>query len=90
MAESFFKKLFAFLFKNTFVFIISGVIGVVLSELYIFYVWLPVHGADIGLAIIGLFPVMMILFALIGVIIGGPIGVIIYNIFKRIKKKKKD
>jgi len=50
---------------------------------------LPINANDVGLAIIALIPVYMILFAIMGAIAGGVIGLIIYNIIKIIKKKKK-
>jgi len=52
--------------------IISGaIIGIIISITYLFKIWLPTNIDKISLAIIGIIPVMIILFSILGVFIEG-------------------
>jgi hypothetical protein len=83
------KKLLKGLGRNVLVFVIGAVIGFIISFLYTTRVWLPTQGPDIGIAILGVFPVVLILLGLVGIIIGGVLGVVFYNIYIIIKRKRK-
>ena len=81
------KQIFSFLWKNILVFIVGGVIGIAVSMFYLFQFWFPANGGKVGLGIIAIIPIMLILFAIMGLVIGGIFGIIIYQIIRFIKKK---
>jgi hypothetical protein len=78
------------LFKNIGKYLLSGlvcgIIGIVIFLLYFFIIWMPANAEKVGLAIIAIFPVMIILFSVIGFIFGLILGLIIYPIVKLFKK----
>ncbi len=80
-----FQQVLKFLAKNFLAFFIGSFLGIIVSYLYLFYVWLPVNSHEIGLAIIALILPILILFGVLGLGIGGILGIIVYQIIKYIK-----
>ena len=66
---------------------IGSVLGIIISVFYVLKIWVPMNIDKIGLAIIAVIPVMIILFSIIGIIIGGILGIIIFFIIKQFRKK---
>ena len=82
-----FKQVLKIFLKNLLAFGIGSFIGIIVLVFYSFAIWLP--SESVGLAIIGLLPVILLLCIIGGVLLGGPIGVLFYLLFfKRIFKKK--
>ena len=75
--------------KNVLSIIIGGILGVVFFFLYTSYYWLPTQGPEVGLAIIGVFPAVLVILCLFGIITGGLLGFAAYNIYKIIKRLRK-
>jgi hypothetical protein len=69
--------------------LIGAIIGIIIFVLYALTIWIPMNADKIGLAIIIMAPVMIILFSIMGIFIGGILGIIIYWTVKLIKKKDK-
>ncbi len=63
----------------------GAAIGAIVLALYCFMVWLPANSQKAGLGIIALLPVMLILFSLMGIVIGGIAGIVVYLIVKSAK-----
>lgn len=80
------NKLLKTVLKNIGASLVGALIGLILSLLFTAYIWIPIKGPEIGLAIIGLAPVIFIMFGIIGTIIGAILGLIIYQTIKRYKK----
>lgn len=74
--------------KNLLAVILGAIIGLIISFVYVTQFWLPTQGPDIGLAIIGVFPVVLIILGLLGVLVGAVIGFLVYNLYKFVKKRK--
>lgn len=72
--------------KNALFFLIGGVIGLIAGFLYVTVVWAPEGAGEIGLGIIGVIPVMLVIFCTIGFVLGGALSLILYNIFREKKK----
>lgn len=66
--------------------LVCGIIGIVISLLYFFVIWMPINVGKVGLGIIAIFPVMFILFSIMGFIFGLLLGLIIYPIVKWFRK----
>lgn len=81
------KRVFREIGKSFLVFLIGGVLGIVVSLLYLFWFWLPTEGHKVGLGIIGVFPVMMVLFSFMGLVVGGVIGVVGYWVVRLVKQE---
>ncbi|MFH1455973.1 MAG: hypothetical protein ABIF40_03420 [archaeon] len=82
-----FKKILITFGKNFLAFILGGIIGIILTFIYTFAIWLPINGPEIGLAIIALILPVLILFGGLGFVIGGILGIIIYQIIKYLRKR---
>ena len=65
----------------------GAIIGAIIFIIYLFKIWLPTNAEKMGLGIIALLPVMLILFSIIGLFIGGILGIVIYRIVKSLRKK---
>jgi len=77
-----FKQFLKILGKNLLAGMGGAVIGIIVSVLYTIVIWLPANSEKIGLGIIAVLPVMIILFSILGIIIGGILGIILYQIIK--------
>jgi uncharacterized protein with PQ loop repeat len=82
-----FKKFFKKLGKNLFAGLIGGIIGITAFVFYVIKIWLPLNAAKIGFGVIIMLPIMIILFSIIGIIVGSIGGIIIYQILRFINKK---
>ena len=65
----------------------GAIIGVIVFIIYLFKIWLPANAEKIGLGIIALIPFMLILFSVLGIVIGGISGIVIYQIIKSLRNK---
>ena len=81
-----FERFFKSLRKNLLASLYGAIIGIIISLLFLFEVWLPTNASDIGLAIIAILPVMVILFSIGGVVIGGVLGIVIYQIARLFRR----
>jgi ABC-type amino acid transport system permease subunit len=80
------KRMLKIIGKNLLASIYGALIGIVVSIVYLTKIWMPQKAPDIGLAIIALLPVLLILFAFIGMVGGGIVGIISFQIYKKYKK----
>jgi hypothetical protein len=69
--------------------VVGAIIGIPVFIFYFFKIWVPMNSSEIGLGIIALVPVMIILFSIVGIFIGGISGMIIYWIVKLTKKNRR-
>ena len=83
-----FKKLFKEIKKKLLVGLDGSIIGMIFSVFYLIKVWLPLNSNEIGLAIIAILPVMVILFSIGGIFIGGILAIIIYQIMRLFSSDK--
>jgi len=72
--------------KNFLAFVLGGLVGIILSIIYTIKLWVPSHAPSVGLGIIALLPAMLILFGILGLVIGGFCGIIIYQVIKRVRR----
>ncbi|MFC1686901.1 hypothetical protein ACFL0E_00915 [Nanoarchaeota archaeon] len=80
------KKVIKVILKNFLVFTLGGFVGLIIGVI-LAMIWMKTAGPSVGLGIIALAPFMLVLFSLMGFVIGGVLGLIIYNIIK-IKRRK--
>lgn len=83
-----FKQLLKKLGKNLVAGLYGAIIGMILLIVYCLIIWMPANIDKIGLAIIVIFPLMILIFSIIGIILGAVLGVIIYQ-FKCLTKKNR-
>ncbi len=83
-----FKKLFKKIKKNLLVGFYGSIVGMIFSVFYLIKVWLPLNSNEIGLAIIAVLPVMIVLFSIGGIFIGGILAIIIYQIMRLFSSNK--
>ena len=83
-----FKKLFKEIRKNLLVGFYGSIIGMIFSVFYLIKVWLPLNSNEIGLAVIAILPVMIALFSIGGIFIGGILAIIIYQIIRLFSSNK--
>ncbi len=83
--ESILKKVF----KNLIALFLGAVTGEILFIIYFLSIMVNKIAEKAGLGIIALAPIMFIIYSIVSIIIGGVLGVIIYNIYKNGKKKRK-
>jgi len=67
--------------KKILAFAIGSLVGIISALIYIKLLWLPSRSSEIGLGIVGLFPVALVMFIFLGIFIGGFLGIIIYQVF---------
>jgi len=82
-----FKQLLKKIGRNLGIGFLGGVIGVLISIIYTLTIWLPINADKIGLGIIAVLPVMILLFSVMGFIVGLILGITVYQIIK-LKLKK--
>ncbi|MBN1924014.1 MAG: hypothetical protein JW791_04625 [Nanoarchaeota archaeon] len=80
------KKFLKILAKNAAALVIGAIVGAAVLNVFVFTVWMPNNSPDVGLGVIALLPVLVIIYAVLGGIIGALMGLIIYNLFFRKKK----
>ena len=73
--------------KNLLAGLIGAVMGVIIFVIYLFKFWLPANAEKMGLGIIAFIPIMLILFSVMGIFIGGISGIVIYHIIRSFRKK---
>ncbi len=69
--------------KNVLAIIIGAILGLIIGLSYVLFIWIPFSGHEVGLGIIGIAPFMLVLFGLIGLVVGAVVGLVIYQIVKR-------
>lgn len=74
--------------KNLLAALIGAFFGVIISTIYLFKIWLPLNVGKVGLGIIALIPVVLILFAIFGIFVGGVCGIFVYHTFRFLSKNK--
>ena len=67
--------------KKILAFAIGSLVGIISALIYIKLLWLPSRSSEIGLGIVGLFPVALVMFVFLGIVMGGFLGIIIYQVF---------
>ena len=83
------KKILKTIGKNFFAALTGAIIGAVISVLYGWNFWLPTQidklssGFGVLFGAIGIMAVTVILFSILGIIIGGILGIILYQILKK-------
>lgn len=82
-----YKKFFKKLGKNMLVGLAGAGVGIAVAIFYVILFWVPVNAEKVGLGIIVLLPVMIILFSILGVIVGGILGIVGYWLVKILKKR---
>lgn len=87
MAENKIHKILLAVIRNLLAFIIGGVLGVVSTLLFAGQLLESAIKKDVGLGIIAVAPVIIIIYSFIFGAIGGIAGIIIYNLFKKLKRK---
>ena len=66
--------------------VVGSLIGITVSLIYINKFWLPTKSSEIGLGIVSLLPIALVMYISLGIIIGSLLGILIYQIFKRVGK----
>ncbi len=82
-----FKQLLKLIAEHLLAGLIGAIIGVIISVIYFLKIWIPINADKIGLGIIALFPVMLILFSILGIFIGGISGILLLLTVKFLRKK---
>ncbi len=87
------KKILKNIGKNLLAGVIGGIIGAVISVFCGWNFWLPIQienltaGLETLISAIALIFITIILFSILGIIVGGILGMMIYNLFKIFNKK---
>jgi uncharacterized PurR-regulated membrane protein YhhQ (DUF165 family) len=88
-----FKKILKKVGKNLLAGVIGGIIGAVISVFCGWNFWLPnqieslMGGLETLVGAIALILITIILFSILGIIFGGILGIVIYNLFKIFNRK---
>ncbi|MCD4756424.1 hypothetical protein K8R20_02310 [bacterium] len=85
------KKNLSWIWKNLLVIVVSAIGGGMFSIVYGIQVWFPVQMSELsGLeALFGVVPILLvtvILFGLLGLVVGGIIGIVVYQIIRLVRK----
>ncbi|MCK4997384.1 hypothetical protein KAS08_03695 [Candidatus Pacearchaeota archaeon] len=83
-----FKNILKIIGKNLLGGISGAIVGIIISIFYVIKIWVPMNVNEIGLIIIVLIPVMIILFSILGMLVGGVFGILIYQIIRLIRKRR--
>jgi len=75
--------------SNLLSFVIGAILGFIILIAFFIGPLLTKASEKAGLAIIGLAPVLIILYGAISTIIGGILGIILFNLYKYFNKKRK-
>lgn len=79
-------KILKIIGKNVLAFLGGAVLGII--AVIVFFLPKALERVD-SLAVIALVPVFLIIYGIIGIIVGGLLGVVIYNTLKFIRRRKK-
>jgi len=82
------EKIFKEIRRNLLIGLYGSIIGIIFSIFYVVKIWLPLNSNDVGLAIIAILPVMLIMFSIGGIIVGGVLGIIIYQLIRLFSANK--
>jgi len=66
-----FKQFLKKLGKNLLAAVVGGIIGIIIAISYSIHIWFPANVGEMGLAIIIMLPVMICLFSIVGIFVGG-------------------
>tara|TARA_Y100000034_G_C6795683_1_gene356606 strand:- start:591 stop:887 length:297 start_codon:yes stop_codon:yes gene_type:complete len=83
-----FLQILLTILKNFLAFIIGGIITAALLLLFFIKIYLPSVAPKVGLGILALIPAVVALSVSYGLLIGGILGIIIYQVWRRRKLKK--
>lgn len=83
-------KILVTLFKNLLAFAIGGVLGLIAVALSTKPLLERVATKDVGLGIIALAPALLAIYAIAFATIGGVIAVIVFNIIRLIRRKRRN
>ncbi|MBN2368434.1 hypothetical protein JXC34_05440 [Candidatus Woesearchaeota archaeon] len=83
------RKILAFIAKNVLYFLAGSILGILILFIFLLKPLLAGAGADVGLAIIALAPILILFYSILTLILGGILGVIIMNLVMLFIKKKK-
>lgn len=70
--------------------IVFSLVGLASFLIYFFAFWLPANSATMGLSVVILFPVFLLLFSVLGLVLGfifGVVGYWMYSLIKKISKR---
>ena len=81
-----FKSIFKHIGKSLLAGLIGAIIGFITSIIYITKIWMPINIEKIGFGIIILGPVVIALFAVLGIIIGAIVGIIVYQAVRLLRR----
>ncbi len=83
-------KIFKTIWKNVRIFLAGAVIGFIINTAFIFpsAIQKVASEKDVGLGIIALPPALFLIYGIISVAIGGFLAIVIYNIVRRLSKKR--
>jgi hypothetical protein len=80
------KRLLRKLGKNLLAWLGGAIVGGLIAVFYLLVLWLP--SEEMGLEIIALLPVMLVLFSIMGMVLGGVLGIIVYQVVRLVRKRK--
>ncbi|GEM_PF-6370563 len=83
------ESIFLVILKNFSVFLFGAIAGEIIFIIYFLSIMVNNIAEKAGLGIIALAPVVFIIYSLFSIIIGGILGIVIFNIYKNGKRKRK-
>lgn len=83
------ESIFLVILKNFSVFLFGAITGEIIFIIYFLSITVNNIAEKAGLGIIALAPVVFIIYSLFSIIIGGILGIVIFNVYKHGKRKRK-
>ena len=80
-------KIISILYKNFIVFVIGGLLGIIITIIFIKPLLSSTIKTDVGVSIIALIPTLITIYSIIFGFAGGILAIIIYNLIKIFRKK---
>ncbi|MDD5054075.1 MAG: hypothetical protein PHG04_01690, partial [Candidatus Nanoarchaeia archaeon] len=68
--------------KNLLILALGALLGLIISIYYAMNIWIPEKGMEAGLGIIAVVPIMITLFAIMGIVFGAVSAFIAYHVIK--------
>ena len=82
------KNLFLIILKNIASFLFGAIAGELVLLVFFLRLILEKVAEKAGLGIIALAPILLIFYGFLFGLIGGILGIIVYNVYKKLKKRK--
>ena len=82
------SKVFFTIFKNLLAFLAGGILSVLTTLLFAKPILEFAVKKDVGLSIVALAPVLILIYSILFGIVGGLLGIVIYNLIKFFKRRK--